>query len=203
MLWSVRLSKRFRDGLLAILGVAALSLAAFFALHEPLGRPVRLRMTAGQEGGTRHRIAQALQREAAQRAIAIELQAMAGSEAAIQAVESGLVDAAFVQGGLDMIDHPGIRQVAVLHVEPLHLLVKELMSGFLAHASDARDFLMRLICTSATIWRTKRGRSTGRPRCYGTRRSANGPTWHWRPESSMAETSSQAKIGRLPDRGIF
>jgi hypothetical protein len=145
MLWSVRLSKRFRDGLLAILGVAALSLAAFFALHEPLGRPVRLQMTAGQEGGTRHRIAQALQREAAQRAIAIELQAMAGSEAAIQAVESGLVDAAFVQGGLDMIDHPGIRQVAVLHVEPLHLLVKELMSGFLAHASDARDFLMRLI----------------------------------------------------------
>ncbi len=125
MLWSVRLSKRFRDGLLAILGVAALSLAAFFALHEPLRRPVRLRMTAGQEGGTRHRIAQALQREAAQRAIAIELQAMAGSEAAIQAVESGLVDAAFVQGGLDMIDHPGIRQVAVLHVEPLHLLVKE------------------------------------------------------------------------------
>jgi hypothetical protein len=60
-------------------------------------------------------------------------------------VESGFVDAAFVQGGLDMIDHPGIRQVAVLHVEPLHLLVGELMSGFLAHASDARDFLMRLI----------------------------------------------------------
>ena len=67
MLWSVRLSKRFRDGLLAILGVAALSLAAFFALHEPLRRPVRLRMTAGQEGGTRHRIAQALQREAGHR----------------------------------------------------------------------------------------------------------------------------------------
>ena len=40
-------------------------------------------------------------------------------------MESGLVDAAFVQGGLDMIDHPGIRQVAVLHLEPLHLLVKE------------------------------------------------------------------------------
>ncbi len=125
MPWSVRLSRRIRDGLLAILGVAALSFAAFFALHEPLRRPVRLRMTAGQDGGTRHRIAQALRREAAQRAIAIELQAMAGSEAAIQAMESGLVDAAFVQGGLDMIDHPGIRQVAVLHLEPLHLLVKE------------------------------------------------------------------------------
>ena len=65
MPWSVRLSRRIRDGLLAILGVAALSFAAFFALHEPLRRPVRLRMTAGQDGGTRHRIAQALRREAA------------------------------------------------------------------------------------------------------------------------------------------
>ena len=82
-------------------------------------------MTAGQEGGTRHRIAQALRREAAHRRIAIELQAMAGSEAALQAVDSGWVDAALIQGGLDMIDHPGLRQVAVLHVEPLHLLVKE------------------------------------------------------------------------------
>jgi hypothetical protein len=29
-----------------------------------------------------------------------------------------------VQGGLDMVDHPALRQVAVLHIEPLHLLVK-------------------------------------------------------------------------------
>ncbi len=123
--WPARLGKRVRDGLLAILGVAALSLGTFFALHEPRERPVRLRMTAGQDGGTRHRIALALQREAAHRAIAIELQAMVGSGEALQAVESGRVDAAFVQGGLDMIDHPGLRQVAVLHVEPLHLLVKE------------------------------------------------------------------------------
>ncbi len=106
----------------------ALSLAAFFALHEPRERPVRLRMTAGQEEGTRHRIAQVLQREAAHRALAIELQAMAGSEEALLAVESGRVDAALVQGGLDMVNHPSLRQVAVLHLEPLHLLVKEAIS---------------------------------------------------------------------------
>ena len=129
MVWPARFGKRVRDGLLAILGVSALGLAAFVALHQPWEQPVRLRMTAGQEDGTRHRIAQSLQREAAHRAISIELQAMAGSEDALQAMESGRVDAAFVQGGLDMIDHSGLRQVAALHVEPLHLLVKETTYG--------------------------------------------------------------------------
>ena len=37
MVWPARFGKRVRDGLLAILGVAALGLAAFFALHEPRG----------------------------------------------------------------------------------------------------------------------------------------------------------------------
>jgi hypothetical protein len=83
MVRPARFGKRIRDGLLAIFGVMALGLAAFLALHEPRERAVRLRMTAGQEGGTRHRLAQALRREAARRALAIELQAMAGSEAAI------------------------------------------------------------------------------------------------------------------------
>jgi TRAP-type uncharacterized transport system substrate-binding protein len=132
MVRPVRLGKRVRDGLVAILGISALGLAAFFTLHEPTERPVRLQMTAGQEGGTRHRIAQALQREAAPRGLAIELQPMAGSEDALQAVEAHRVDAALVQGGLDMVEHPGLRQVAVLHVEPLHLLVKDDISGAIA-----------------------------------------------------------------------
>jgi TRAP-type uncharacterized transport system substrate-binding protein len=117
--------KRVRDAVLVILGVAALGFAAFFAFHQPREGTVGLRMTAGQEGGTRHRIAQALRREANRRGIAIELQAMAGSDEALQAVESGRVDAALVQGGLDMTAHSALRQAAVLHIEPLHLLVKE------------------------------------------------------------------------------
>ncbi len=64
MVWPVRSSRRVRDGLLAIIGVAALCFAAYFALHQPREHSVRLRMTAGQEEGTRHRIAQALRREA-------------------------------------------------------------------------------------------------------------------------------------------
>jgi hypothetical protein len=43
--WPAPLGRRTRDGLLAILGMAALSLAAFYTLYEPRERPVRLRMT--------------------------------------------------------------------------------------------------------------------------------------------------------------
>jgi TRAP-type uncharacterized transport system substrate-binding protein len=137
MVLPARFDKRARDGLLAVIGVAALCLAAFFALRQPQERPLRLRITAGHEGGTRHRIAQALRREAAHRALAIELRAVAGSETALQALESGHVDAAFVQGALDMVEHPGLRQVAALHVEPLHLLVKEEIHGAVAHSLSA------------------------------------------------------------------
>jgi TRAP-type uncharacterized transport system substrate-binding protein len=125
VVYPARLGKRIRDALLAILGVAALCLAAFFAVHQPQERSIRLRMTAGQEAGTRHRIAQALRREAARRSLVIELYEVTGSEEALQAVESGRIDAAFVQGGLEMVEHQGLRQVAALHLEPLHLLVKE------------------------------------------------------------------------------
>jgi TRAP-type uncharacterized transport system substrate-binding protein len=116
MTWPPRLSRQVRDGLLAVLGVAALGVAAFFALHEPPERLIRLRMTAGPQEGTRHRIAQSLRHQAARRALSIELQAAAGSEEALKAVELGLVNVAFVQGGLDMGEHPDLRQVAALHV---------------------------------------------------------------------------------------
>jgi hypothetical protein len=39
---------------------------------------------------------------------------------------------ALVQGGLELVDHPGLRQVAVLHLEPLHLLVKAEIHGAVA-----------------------------------------------------------------------
>jgi TRAP-type uncharacterized transport system substrate-binding protein len=125
MLRSARSRKRFRDGSLVVLGVAAIGLAAFFALHEPQERPVRLRLTAGQEEGTRHRIAQELRREAARRNLSIEVSPTAGSPDALHALAAGQVDVALVQGGLEMRDSPPLRQVATLHVEPLHLLVKE------------------------------------------------------------------------------
>jgi TRAP-type uncharacterized transport system substrate-binding protein len=120
-----RRRKAARDGAFALLGLAALGLAAFFWLHVPKERPVRLRLSAGRSAGERYRIAEALRREAARRAIAIEIVETAGTDEALHDVDAGRLDAALAQGGLDLADRPNLRQVASLHVEPLHLLVKE------------------------------------------------------------------------------
>jgi TRAP-type uncharacterized transport system substrate-binding protein len=125
MFWSPRWRKRFREGSLAVLGVTAIGLAVWWALQQPQERPIHLSMTAGQEGGTRHKIAQELQLEAARRGLFIDVRPMTGSQQALRALETGEVDFAMVQGGLEMGDSPVVRQVASLHVEPLHLLVKE------------------------------------------------------------------------------
>jgi TRAP-type uncharacterized transport system substrate-binding protein len=125
MLWLARIGKRVRDGLLPVAGVAALCLAAYFALHKPPEHLIRLRMTAGQKGGARELLAHVLRREAARRALAVKVEAVAGSVEALHSLESGEVDAALIQGGLEMVDFPSVRQVLGLHIEPLHLLVKE------------------------------------------------------------------------------
>lgn len=50
-----------------------------------------------------------------------------GSIDALKRVESGDLDLAFVQGGLPTSGYQSIRQVATLHLEPLHLLVKQVI----------------------------------------------------------------------------
>ncbi len=94
-------------------------------MSQPRERPVRLRLTAGQAEGIRNRIAQELRREAARRHLVIDLRPTAGSQEALHALEAGQVDVALVQGGLEMQGSPVLRQVAGLHVDPLHLLVKQ------------------------------------------------------------------------------
>src|SRR3954470_13610052 len=128
-----RLWKSARDGGLALLGLAALGLAAFFFWHEPKERPVRLRVTAGRSGGARQRLAEVLRREAAHRGIDLDLTERPGSEAALRDVDAGRLDVALVQGGLVLDALPNLRQVAALHVEPLHLLVKQVLHETVGH----------------------------------------------------------------------
>jgi hypothetical protein len=54
-------------------GLAALGLALFFYFHVPADKSYRLRLTAGNALGTRHRLALSLQGEAARRNIQFEL----------------------------------------------------------------------------------------------------------------------------------
>jgi len=134
-----------RDGTLAILGLAALGVAAFVWLSDPVERPIRLRMTAGRSAGERGRIAEVLRREAARRSIVLDLVQTAGSDAALREVNAGRIDAALAQGGLDLSDRPNLRQVAALQVEPLHLLVKkEIHAEVSLHLSAMRGKVVDL-----------------------------------------------------------
>jgi TRAP-type uncharacterized transport system substrate-binding protein len=108
-----------------LVGVSALVAAIYLFWHSPHERSYRLRMTAGEAESTRHELAQILQRQAASRGLTLEIEPTAGSEAALDAVNAGTLDVALVQGGLRLEDRHNVRQVATLHIEPLHLLVKK------------------------------------------------------------------------------
>ena len=62
--------------------------------------------------------------QAKARGIILRLVETHGSEEALDQLDSGGCDLAFVQGGLKPRGRDDVRQVAALHVEPLHLLVK-------------------------------------------------------------------------------
>jgi TRAP-type uncharacterized transport system substrate-binding protein len=108
-----------------IAGLTALALALYFYFHSPTQRSYRLRLTAGNELGTRHQLAMHFQSEAVQQNLAFDLVPSAGSEQALDWVNTRKVDVALVQGGLTADGRSNVRQVATLHVEPMHLLVKK------------------------------------------------------------------------------
>jgi TRAP-type uncharacterized transport system substrate-binding protein len=122
-----------------VVGLGALGLALYFYLGSPRQKTYRLRATAGNAIGVRHRLAQLLAAEAAPRGIWLELRETPGSEEALDEVERHQLDVALVQGGLNMDGRPNIRQVATLHVEPMHLLVKKELLDEVAAGLTALD----------------------------------------------------------------
>jgi TRAP-type uncharacterized transport system substrate-binding protein len=118
--------------------VAALALACFFYFYSPGQKNYRLSLTAGNALGMRHHLAQRLQKEVSQRGLVFALQPSKGSEQGLDWVNDRNVDVALVQGGLTTAGRPNVRQVATLHIEPLHLAVKKEL------AADASASLMAL-----------------------------------------------------------
>src|SRR5262249_12457517 len=104
--------------------LAALGLAAFLYFHSPGQKHYHLSFTAGNALGVRHELAQRLKKEASQRALELSITPSHGSEQSLDWVNSRKVDMALVQGGLSSKGRPNVRQVATLHVEPMHLAVK-------------------------------------------------------------------------------
>src|SRR5262249_53239177 len=106
-------------------GLAALALAVYFYFFRSPGqRSYWLTLTAGNEVGMRHRLAERFQDDIAARRITLDLRPSLGSEQALDWVNSRTVDVALVRGSLPRAGRPDVRQVAALHVEPMHLLVK-------------------------------------------------------------------------------
>jgi TRAP-type uncharacterized transport system substrate-binding protein len=118
-------------------GAAALAFALFVYFHAPRERTYHLRVTAGNALTTRSRLARLLQSEVASEGIDLELDETKGSEEALDRVNDHTLDVAMVQGGLQVSTRPHVRQIAVLQVEPLHLLVKEELLGAVSNHLSA------------------------------------------------------------------
>ena len=119
----VRRLLRDRWVLAAILGVALTSW--FLVRWISTESSYRVRLTAGRPQGLRHLLAEGLIATSKSRKVAVTLVASAGSEDSLDELDAGRIDLALVQGGLGSGSRKNVRQLAALHLEPLHVLVKE------------------------------------------------------------------------------
>jgi TRAP-type uncharacterized transport system substrate-binding protein len=120
-------------------GIGALLFAGYYYFHTPRNRSYRLTMTAGSTATTRHHLAETLRADVAPCGLSMETHPTKGSEEALDEVNSGQLDCAFVQGGLSVGDRPNVRLVAMLQIEPLHLLVKKDLADKVAEHLVALD----------------------------------------------------------------
>lgn len=109
---------------LAILALGFLAAAGVFLFQAQRPQTYRLRMAGGDALGRRHQLALLLAQKAARRGLLIRvLPEDGGSGEVFRKVQIGELDIGLIQGGEQAA--PGVMQIAALHVEPLHLLVKK------------------------------------------------------------------------------
>ena len=112
-------------------GLAFLAFLAFAMAAAALARwrrtraPVRLTVASGVSEGQRSETLARFALLSAPHGLILRPVETSGSADAIERVDSGALDIAVVQGGIDFSGYPNIRQVTSLQVLPLHLLVKE------------------------------------------------------------------------------
>lgn len=103
-------------------GLLSLSLAMPLLRDET---PAVLRMSAGPEATRRHAVATYLCEQAAQNDLTVDLLPTAGSEACLQLLKDGQLDAAIVSNGVVVPNDDDIVVLGAMEVEAVHLLVRK------------------------------------------------------------------------------
>jgi TRAP-type uncharacterized transport system substrate-binding protein len=106
-----------------VLLLAGVTLYFLWGLLFP--RHYCLSITPGSPRTRRTKVAASLAEQLQESRVRLRVIATVGSEEALEKVDSHELDLALVQGGLSSRGLDNVRQVAALHTEPLHLLVKK------------------------------------------------------------------------------
>jgi TRAP-type uncharacterized transport system substrate-binding protein len=121
-----RVSESLKRWGILVLGFAAMSLAVAAFLHiQDRSQPITVVMSTGGTRGLRHQLLDTLAVEAESHGLRVRVEIVPDRDEVLRRVADGRIDFAMLQGGFDLSKHPLLRQVASLHVEPLHLLVKQ------------------------------------------------------------------------------
>ncbi len=129
---------RRRRGWLALaLAVVGLGLAGVILLAGTSRRPPRITLTAGPMDTTRVVVARALLGELVARGVDARLVETRATEEQVAEVDAGRIDFALVSGTYRLELRPHLREATPLHVEALHLLVKEDLADAVRYRLDA------------------------------------------------------------------
>jgi TRAP-type uncharacterized transport system substrate-binding protein len=108
---------------LAILLVTVLLGATVYFVYGLLPKKYTLSISGGGILTNRHHLARVLQSEAAKNGLTLEIMPVSGSMNTLEAVSSGELDIALIQGGLEKT-MPNVSHVAMLPPEIVHIIVK-------------------------------------------------------------------------------
>ncbi len=118
-----RARHHIRKGLALIVIVLLLGLAAKFA-YNLYPRHYELTISGGGMLTKSHHLAKVLQEEAARRNVSLTITPTAGSFQALNDLNDGALDLAFVQGGIESVGYDEVRQVASIAPQLIQFLVK-------------------------------------------------------------------------------
>lgn len=123
----VQRTRPLRLAAAALLVLGLLGLGAYF-LYELMPRRFELRVSGGNIIGNRHYVTKALQDEARNHGVFLRIRPTAGTMDALELLNAGELDLAFVQGGLDA-SFPNVTHVATVGAELVHFFVKPGING--------------------------------------------------------------------------